>query len=122
MTLVEKRAWGVYLVAEMVERKWTTRVEVVKRVWDDYFERVRAYGGEGYWRRFVAERRSGAALRSFRLLQRFGYRSKFDPMKLRLSFVHQSCSQGRLPEESCVWVKEARGEIIFVKRSSPLTV
>jgi len=114
MTAHEKRAWEVYLTAEMIERKWTVPVEVAKRIWDDYFERVRAYGGEGYWRRFVAERRSGRALRSFRLLRSAGFRSKYDPMKLRLSFVHHSCSLGgRSPERAVVWVKESRGELIF---------
>jgi len=115
MTGEEKRAWSVYLAAEMVERKWTCQVQVVKRVWDDYFERVRAYGGEGYWRRFVAERRSGSALRCFRMLKRQGFRSKYDPMKLRLCFVHRSCSAGgRLPEEEGVWVKEDRRDVTFV--------
>jgi len=115
MTSVERRAWGVYLAAEMVARKWSTQVEVVKRVWDDYFERVRAYGGEGYWRRFVAERRSGRALKSFRLLKSQGFRSKFDPMKLRLSFVHHSCSKGgRDSEDGAVWVKEERQGINFL--------
>jgi len=123
LTDVEKRAWGVYLAAEMVERKWGTKVEVVKRVWEDYFERVRAYGGEGYWRRFVAERRSGSALRCFRMLEAQGFRSKYDPMKLRLSFVHHSCSQGgRAPEEDAVWVKEIRSEVLFRPARLPVVL
>lgn len=115
MTGEEERAWSVYLAAEMVERKWTCEVQVVKRVWEDYFERVRAYGGEGYWRRFVAERRSGSALRCFRMLKAQGFKSKYDPMKLRLCFVHHSCSAGgRAPEEEGVWVKEDRRDVLFV--------
>jgi len=114
MTGDERRAWEIYLAAEMIERKWTTRIEVVKRVWSDYFERVRAFGGEGYWRRFVAERRSGSALKCFRMLKSQGFSSKYDPMKLRLSYVHHSCSAGgRASEEVGVWVKEAKREIVF---------
>jgi hypothetical protein len=114
MTPVERQAWRLYLAAEMVERKWKVKLEVVKRVWEDYFERVRAYGGEGYWRRFVAERRSGIARRNFELLRSAGFRSKYDPMKLRLALVHRSCSGGgRRPVGVGEWVKETRREIVF---------
>lgn len=121
MDVRERLAWGIYLGAEMLERKWGTQVVALKQDWDDYWFRTRADGGEGLWRRYVAERRSGAYQKQFRLLCKAGYRSKFNPMKLKKSLVYRSVSElGRSKVNSDVWVKdEGRREIMFMKQSLP---
>jgi hypothetical protein len=102
---------------EMLELRWATPVVMTaKDRWAAYWDEARSYGGEGLWRTYVVERRSGLMAKGLRLLRGCGFKRSHHPMKLSLSFIHRAIADSRRGAGGGLWWGRRRvGELRFVR-------
>jgi hypothetical protein len=92
----------------MVNMKWGTRLKTEDADWDSFWEKVKTYGGEGFWTSFVAYRRSGGYAKGFDLLRKHGFSKSNHPLRLRSSFVHEAIQQSRRCPKASWWVRKTK--------------
>jgi hypothetical protein len=112
------RGWKLLegeLAEEMLERRWATSVKMVEEDrWGPYWDHLKTFGGEGFWRVYVAERRTWKYSLGLALLKKAGYGKTHHPMKLSISSVYKAIKAIPRGSQGGRWWGRKREEIRFV--------